>query len=288
MSLFSGHAGRLAAIGNANLSNQNLSAIQGALGAGQAGAFFSLDQGLPKQEAALSSGRADALAALKAGADKARTNYASARGNYDYMIPGAHSSWDQLLDAGGVNGKEGKDRAAGNFQASPGYAKDVEMTNDAVNRGAAAGGQLLSGNTLAELTTRQHDLADQEYGNYYDRLQGIADRGRSAVDAQAGIDQGLAGLEANLGANEAGIQSGYGSSLAGVYGNDAASRAGIFSNTAAAQAGALSDNTNRLLKINDAAAAAGQRADTNRLNLGIALGNDVATIGGRALGGKVG
>jgi hypothetical protein len=282
MSLFSGKSARLAAMADATQANNTYAGIANALNTGEGFALNTINNAVPSQLTTLQSGRDSALAALRSGTDAAKAGYDKAAGLYDHYIPGAYASWDQMLDAAGVNGGAGNDRARGAFRASPGYQWQVDQALDQTNRSAAASGQLVSGNTLTALQDRANNLADQEYGTYYDRLSGIADRGRSAVDAQAGIYTGKGNLDANLGSGEAGLYNGFGKDAAGVYGNAAASQAGIITNTTQAQAGAMSDLGNRLIGANDAAARAGEKADTNKLNLGIALASMAGNIAGAA------
>lgn len=264
MSLFSSRDGRIAAIQGLGSANDIWSRIygtsQGALGS---------------QLAEIGAAEPRQVGALQGGMDAARAAYARGRAGYDPYLPGAYTSWSQMLDAAGVNGQEGAGRARGAFQASPGYQYQVDQALDQTNRAAAASGQLASGNTLTALQDRASNLANQEYGGYYDRLQGIADRGRSAVDAQAGLDTSLGGLEA-----------GAGSELANVYGSNAAARAGAYGNAATLQAGALGNLGSQQIDAYNQMAKAKQQAETNKLNLGIASLNALATIGARAVPGR--
>lgn len=266
MSAFSGREGRLAALMNALTAQQTQQAIDSRLNAGQTFATQALDSAVPSQLGALANG------------------YSTARGDYDQAIAGYKpyvdqglTAWNAQGDAAGLNGAEGYDRATAAFRASPGYQWQVDQATDQTARGAAASGQLLSGNAVAEMQDRASHLADQEYGTYYDRLRGIADTGYNATGAQAGLRAG-----------EGGLDYGYGGDVAGVYGNTAQAKAGLYENTAVAGANALSNTGNKLIDANNAAAKAGQDASTNRLTLGTGIANALVGLAGRYVGSPSG
>lgn len=257
MSVFSGRAGRLAALGQAQTANDIYGRIAGAIGTGQSQALGALGAATP-----------DRLAALRSGYDTATGYYNQARGEYAPYLPGAYASWNQMLDAAGVNGGGGFDRARSAFQASPGYQWQKEQATDEANRGAAAAGQLLSGNAISAIQDRASHLADQEFGSYYDRLQGASDRGQAAVGQVAGIDQALGGLA-----------YGYGGDVSGVYGDVAGRAADIYGNTARLNAAALGNLGNQQITAMGAASEASQNAERNKLNLGLAALTALGNVG---------
>lgn len=59
------------------------------------------------------------------------------------------------------------------IQQTPGYQFALNQGNEAINRSAAAKGQLNSGNVLAELAKFGQGMASQEYGNQVNRLSGL-------------------------------------------------------------------------------------------------------------------
>lgn len=115
------------------------------------------------------------------------------------------------LDALGVNGPEGNTRATQAFQAGPGYNWMVDQSLEGVARKANSLGMGAGGNTLAALSDRAGNLANQEYGSWLDRLQGY-------VAPELSATSGLAGLTA---------------AKAPVYINDANSRVGLENNITA-------------------------------------------------------
>jgi hypothetical protein len=264
MSAFSSKSGRLAAILNSVQANNTQAAIDARLNGGQGLAIGAIDGSEPLR-----------LGAIDEGYDTLRSDLERARGLYAPYRETGLRAWDAQADAAGLNGAEGNSRASGAFKVSPSYDWDVKQSMDQAARGAAASGQLLSGNAATEMQDRAHHLADQEYATYYDRLKGIADRGYQATGAQASIDAGM---------GDAAYR--YGSDRSAVYGGDAAQRAAIYTGTAAAGANALSRTGDRLTQANSDAAAAEEKASENRINLGLGVANSIAGIAGRYLGGR--
>lgn len=114
------------------------------------------------------------------------------------------------LDALGVNGAGGNQRAVDAFHAGPGYDWRVSQALDQTNRAAAATGGVNGGNTLAALSDRAGNMANQEYDNWVKNLNGYVSPELSAVGGQAGAAAGKAGVYtgtanniANLGTNTA-------------------------------------------------------------------------------------
>ena len=88
------------------------------------------------------------------------------------------------------------------FTATPGYQFAFDQGVGAVNALAGARGGLNSGRTMQDLTTFGQGIANQEYGNYLNRLTGMAGQGFSAAGATAnaatnaaqGTSNALAGI----------------------------------------------------------------------------------------------
>jgi hypothetical protein len=95
-------------------------------------------------------------------------------------------------DALGLGGQEGIDKSRERFEESPGYDFMMEAGLDALDRRAASRGMLDSGNTSADTIKFAEGTADQEWGDYLDRLDAEAARGMQAQGARAGIRTGLA------------------------------------------------------------------------------------------------
>ncbi len=158
-----------------------------------------LQQNKTEGTATLNQGQANSLASL----DKAGGYYAPLSAKYG-------AGTNLYLDSLGVNGAGGNDRATQAFQAGPGYQYQVNQALDQTNRAAAATGGLQGGNTLAALSDRAGNMANQEYGNWQTRLGGLIAPEFQAVGGQAGAEagkvpvyQGTANSIAGLGTNTA-------------------------------------------------------------------------------------
>lgn len=156
------------------------------------------------------------------------------------------------LDSLGVNGAEGNTRAASSFQAGPGYDWNVDQSLEALDRRAASRGMLASGNNTIDTLGTVHGLANQEYGNWQNRLAGL-------ISPEMQAAGGVATNAANT---------------AGVWQNDANARVGLMSNVANGQNNAQTQGAN-----------AQMQGSANALNLGLnALKLGTGFLGGGGLG----
>lgn len=174
----------------------------------------------------------------------------------------------QYSDAIGMNGAEGNDRAVASFRAGPGYQWAVDQSTDAVARKAGAIGALGSGNTMAAISDRAGHMADQEYDDYLDRLNGVVGLGYDATGRQAGITQDRGNLFVQKGRDKT-----------GVYQHAADLGASTMQSTGMATADAL-----------DKGMRAGEEAAANRWSFGLnALGSGLGFLGmGTGGGGTIG
>lgn len=94
------------------------------------------------------------------------------------------------MDALGLGTPEDTAAARARFMASPGYQYQLEQGNQSVLRNQASAGGLRSGATGMDLQNYSQNLANQDWGNWLNRLGGF-DPYQSA--------QGRAGLLTNIG-----------------------------------------------------------------------------------------
>lgn len=147
---------------------------------------------------------------------------------------------NQTLTPGGfLNETFGAD----DFRADPGYQFRIAEGQRAIDRSAAARGNLLSGGTLRAGARYASDLASQEYGNAFNRFQtertnrfnrlaSIAGIGQTATQQQAQAGQNFAGNAANIlqtgAAGQANaLQAGANAQASGYIGASNAQAAGI-------------------------------------------------------------
>lgn len=157
----------------------------------------------------LSTGQNNSIGALNKNYQQALDTNNRAKALYDPYRTQGLAALGQYADATGQNGQEGHDRAVANFRAGPGYERQVEEATDAVARKASAMGVLGSGNTMAAITDRASHLADLEYDDYLDRLNGTVQLGYDATGRQAGILGDRAGLFTQRGRDKAGVYQGF-------------------------------------------------------------------------------
>lgn len=83
------------------------------------------------------------------------------------------------------------------FQQSPGYQFAFNEGARAIDQGASARGMLNSGARLRELTRYGQGIANQEHGNYMNRLAALAGIGQSATGQTAALGQNAAAAAGN-------------------------------------------------------------------------------------------
>ncbi len=158
--------------------------------------------GASKQSKAI-KGAADESAAVQ------REALAAMRGDLAPYREAGVPALGAMGDAAGLNGPDGYAQALARFQASPGYQFQFDEGMRAVNAGAAAQGMSNSGATLKALQARGQQLANQDFGSYYNRLAGLAQIGQSsaAQTGAAGVQTagGIANTIAGAGTAQANI-----------------------------------------------------------------------------------
>ncbi|MBA1156932.1 hypothetical protein [Microvirga mediterraneensis] len=233
---FSGSSGRRASVAVANYLNDLQTTLDGRIKGGEQRSIEALTNGY--KDAFQKNSEAFALY------EPYRTQGIAALGQYS--------------DAIGMNGAEGSDRATAAFRASPGYEWQVGQATDAVARKAGAIGALGSGNTMAAISDRAGHMADAEYDDYLDRLNGVVGLGYDATGRQAGITQDRGNLFVQKGRDKA-----------GVYQHASDLGASTMQSTGMATADALQGGM-----------MAGQNAAANRWGMGMSILNLGANLAG--------
>lgn len=139
-----------------------------------------------ENQARLTESKAAGMGYLDAGKTGALGALDTAGGYYQPLANKYGAATSLGLDALGVNGPEGNTRATNAFQAGPGYQYAVDQSLEGINRSAAARGGAFGGNTLAALSDRAGNMANQEYGSWLDRLQGYTSPELAATAGMAG------------------------------------------------------------------------------------------------------
>ena len=120
----------------------------------------------------------------------------------------------QQSDLLGLNGQPAADAAMSTFQQSPGYQWQLGQGLRAVDAGAASQGILRSGATIKGEETFGQGLANQDFGNYWNRLQQLSSGGLSAAT-------GIANAGVGVGTNIASTDTGAANAQSSIYGNTA-------------------------------------------------------------------
>ncbi len=81
----------------------------------------------------------------------------------------------------GTGGQTSPNALSAMLTSSPEYKFAAEQGGLALDRSAAARGGLLSGGQLKDVTSFGQGLASQQFGNYFNRLMGVAQMGQSAA-----------------------------------------------------------------------------------------------------------
>jgi hypothetical protein len=189
----------------------------GALQTGYNTAGQAIQGGLQGSLSALGQGYNTAGGALGTGYNTARSDIAGGVAAFDpYYQTGtqANTAYGNAL---GLNGAEGNAAATQAFQTSPGYQFAVDQASQNAMRRAGAMGMLGSGNTADALTRLGSNLANQEYGNYLNRLQGLGAQGMQAAGAKYQGAADSANLATNYGGNTAALATDYGKNTANAY-----------------------------------------------------------------------
>jgi hypothetical protein len=130
---------------------------------------------------------------------------------------GASNMLGSIYGIGGVSGAPGSTPTSGSpspnyaaFYNSPGYQFSLSQGEGAINKQAAAGGNLYSSNTLGAINNYAQGTAANQYNNYINQLTTMAGLGNSASggvgSAATATGQGVANSFGNIGnANASGI-----------------------------------------------------------------------------------
>lgn len=114
-------------------------------------------------------------------------------------IAGATSMY---ADANGLNGAAGNERATGAFQTAPGYEFQRDQGLQALDRRSSAAGRFQSGNADIDAMQFATGLADQSYGSWLDRLNGMSN---TALSGQTGALNNLANLATGTASQKLGL-----------------------------------------------------------------------------------
>lgn len=141
---------------------------------------------------AANAAAADTYAKQQAAGTQSADAFRNLSGIYDPYRTGGTAAQNQVYRLLGLQGGDAQTEAYGQFRSDPGYQFQLEQGIGAIDKSAAARGNLNSGATLKALQGYGQGMADQSYGNYLQRLMGLGQQGLQATGATAStIGQGL-------------------------------------------------------------------------------------------------
>jgi hypothetical protein len=157
--------------------------------------------------------------AAQAGIKTQQDQYAQTRTDLAPYRQVGEQSTALMSDLYGFNGPERQAAARAQFRSDPGYEFQRSEGLRAVEGSAAARGSALSGGAMKALQSYGTGLADQSYGNWYQRLANMQGIGQNAA-AQTGnfganMANQVSGLQGDIGAAQAGRALGIGSAITG-------------------------------------------------------------------------
>lgn len=194
-----------------------MAAITAAVVAGSATVYGAKTSADAAKDAARAQGNAAQL-----GVDEQRRQFDTFQQNIQpYLGIGndATSRLSQLL-SGDMSG----------FQEDPGYQFRLDQGLQAQDRSAAARGGLFSGGHQADLINYGQGMASQEYGNYWNRLMGLANLGQNSAVGAGNLGQQSASNIGNLYGQMGQAQGNSAINQANAWGNAASGLAGIAGN----------------------------------------------------------
>lgn len=152
----------------------------GVAGATLVGSIYSSNQ---QKGAAAKAANAQQNAANQA-IQQTEQNYQRTAGNLNPYISAGNNALEQMqqLNSGDYS----------SFKESPDYQFTLSQGLQGLDRSAAAHGSLYSGGHSADILGYAQGLASQNYGNYYNRLAGLAGMGQNASTNLGSIGTGNA------------------------------------------------------------------------------------------------
>lgn len=247
-----------------------------------------LQSNLAAGTTALQNNQAAGTTALQNGQTGALDALDAAKGEYAPLAAKYGAGTGLYLDSLGVNGPEGNTRATGAFQAGPGYRYAVDQSLDGINRHAAASGISAGGNTLAALSDRAGNMANQEYGNWQGKLGGLISPEEAAVAGMAGADTNRANVLRGTGQDIAGLGTSTTNGIVNLGTTTAGGLADLGTHTADSIVGLGTNTTNGINGQTTQAANAEMAGSANLWGAGLnlaKLGIGAATGGTSLLGG---
>lgn len=160
------------------------------------GTLFGSDNANAARDAAAKqyAGEQNALSGIKTAGDNYASGFQNLSQNFNPYVQGGGQAQNQLYNLMGLNGQAAQQGGFDQFRADPGYQFQLQQGQQAIDRSAAARSGVNNGATLKATQRFGQGLADQQYGNYLQRLMGLGQQGLQATGSQVQTaGQGLTG-----------------------------------------------------------------------------------------------
>ncbi len=165
--------------------------------AGRQAAIFQAQQ--------LQQGKDQGDAALDQGYQRASDAYGQAATTFGNLADSYGAGSKLYQDALGVNGQAGSDAARSAYQTAPGYTFNMDQGLQALNRTRAVNGTLASGNADTDAMKFASGLASQDYNSWLSNLSGLDTKRYGATTGQAGTFGALGNAALSTGTAKANL-----------------------------------------------------------------------------------
>ncbi|TDI80627.1 MAG: hypothetical protein E2O80_06315 [Betaproteobacteria bacterium] len=144
----------------------------------------------------------DAIAQQQAGFQEAQDIFGQTQAQFDPFISGGTSAFQEQAALSGALGPQAQQQAVSNIQVSPGQQFLRDRAQKALQRTAAARGDLGGGRTALGLQEQAIGFGMQDLENQFNRLGQVSQAGQNFLGQQAGLGQNLAqqglGVSSNI------------------------------------------------------------------------------------------
>jgi hypothetical protein len=146
-------------------------------------------------------------------------NYAQGQNQLAPYIAAGTAGTGATADLLGLNGPDAAAAAMQRYQTSPGYQWQLEQGLRSVDAGAAAKGMLRSGATLKAEEAYGQGLANQDFGQYYNRLANLSSMGDTAVGQSINAGGNLISQEEGNASSQNAVVTGAANAQNSILGN---------------------------------------------------------------------
>ncbi|SOR27132.1 conserved protein of unknown function [Methylorubrum extorquens] len=155
----------------------------------------------------LQQGETEAKDALDQGLGFAKEQYGKASGLFGNLADEYRGGSKLYQDALGVNGADASNAARSAYTTGTGYTFNMDQGLQALARARAVNGTLASGNADTDAMKFASGLASQDFNNWLSNLSNLDTKRYGAVSGQAGAETGLGNIGYQTGAAKAAIST---------------------------------------------------------------------------------